>query len=208
MVKQTTKMWDRNLEEDRAHFLGTPSHRFIIHPSSTYRMTWDALCLIIIMMEAIILPLGLCFDMYPHAAVMWLSTTVFTPDILLNFFTGFYHNGVIIMRQTIIIQRYTLSWFWLDFLSTMPWEVMFEGSDVAESSGLLRFAKLGKLMRILRLLRVLKLRGMMQRVEEMFSSYIVLFLLSIMKTIMFFILIIHWIACLWGWIGNYEGEKA
>jgi hypothetical protein len=194
-----------DVEEDKATYLSTPSNRLIIHPSNGPRMLWDCASLVIILMEAVVLPMGICFNAYPPDGIMWISTSFFLPDIILNFFTGFYLNGLLVMRQTSITQRYCFGWFPVDFLSTVPWEV-FLPKDQGQASFMLKFAKIGKLMRVLRLLRILKLKALLQRVEDMFSSYIILFLLSIMKTILSYIFFCHWTACLWGWMGQYNGE--
>jgi hypothetical protein len=61
-------------------------------------------------------------------------------------------------------------------------------------------------MRTLRLLRIFKLRGLMHRIEDMFSSYIVLFTLSITKSIIIYMAFCHWTACLWGLMGDYHGD--
>lgn len=110
------------------------------------------------------------------------------------------------MRQSVVIKRYLISWFPIDFLSTVPWEAAFVGSNVAASSSLLRFVKLGKLLRVLRLLRVLKLRGLLSRIEDMFSSYALVFALSILKTLVSFLMVIHWIACGWGYLADGADE--
>lgn len=193
------------LEEDQAAYLGLPSHSFIIHPSSMFRMSWDCVSLVIILLESLILPMGLCFNMYPPNFIMWISTAFFTPDLILNFFTGFYSNGLLIMRQRLILKRYVMGWFVVDFCSTVPWEVIFSRQS-GNASFMLKFVKIGKLMRVLRLLRIFKLKTLIQRVEDMFSSYIVLFTLSIAKTVTSYVLFCHWIACIWGFIGDYDGE--
>lgn len=194
-----------NLEEDQASYLGMPTHRFIINPSSGGRMGWDTIALVIILMESVVLPLGLAFNVYPPDGVMWISTAFFLPDIVLNFCTGFYHNGMLIMRQKIIVKRYMFGWFLIDFPSTVPWEVLLS-SDQGQASFFLKFAKIGKLMRVLRLLRVLKLKALLQRFEDMFTSYIVLFTISVAKTVMIYVLFCHWCGCVWGWLGSHDGE--
>lgn len=202
-------IFKEELDEDKAVFLGTPSHRYVVHPSGSMRMAWDIGALVIILMESVILPLGLCFEIYPHEGVLWVSTGFFLPDIVLNFLTGFYHNGLLIMRQRAIIKHYLLGWFFIDFTSTVPWEALLRplgGESATEASFMLKLAKVGKLMRVLRLLRVLKLKSLLERVEDMFSSYIVLFTLSITKTVAVYCLFCHWTACVWGWLGTYDGD--
>merc|ERR1719428_291327 len=91
----------------------------------------------------------------------------------------------------------------LDVCSTFPWEAFFANSS--SSSSLLRLTKVGKLLRVLRLLRLAKLKDLFIRIEDMLggsNAWVVLF--SLAKWVVFFGLLCHWCACIWGFMGNPE----
>lgn len=95
---------------------------------------------------------------------------IFALDILMNFNTGYYNKGVVIMKRRIIILHYLTTWFIVDIFATFPYEytieqafVSSEGSNsnveqYSEAPQLLRMLKLIRFLRILRLLRVMKLK--------------------------------------------------
>lgn len=161
-------------------------------------MIWDAIALIAIMYEAVTVPLQICWEVATNEVMLWLMTTFFTVDIALNFCTGFFRDGILIMKWQPIIWNYLKGWFIIDFMSTFPW-----GSAVSSGTNatFLKFAKIGKLMRVLRLLRIAKLNILLKRIEELFCSSAIIIAISLLKMVLGFLLICHWCACSWGWLG-------
>lgn len=45
---------------------------------------------------------------------------IFLFDIYLNFNTGFYKKGILIMEPKSILKNYLKGWFWLDFMASFP----------------------------------------------------------------------------------------
>merc|ERR1712232_711781 len=109
----------------------------------------------IVLFESLIVPLNICFDVVLDDALTWAPTIFFSIDIILNFMTGFFHDGILVMRQTPIIKNYLRSWFVIDVLATVPWTLLI-GNDARAT--FIRYFKVGKLMRMARLLRLAKLK--------------------------------------------------
>merc|ERR1719498_1699170 len=63
-------------------------------------------------------------------------------------------------------------------------------------------AKIGKMLRMLRLLRVAKLNVLVQQVEDLFHSIMLVTLMKLGKIMAVVLLVCHWCACIWGWIGH------
>ena len=51
-------------------------------------------------------------------------TGFFVLDILLNFNTAFYEKGFIVTNRFKIAINYLKLWFWLDLISTIPYDVI------------------------------------------------------------------------------------
>lgn len=218
-VSKQAARWKNNFSEIRSGenvfdeagavdelWMCVPSHKFIIHPSGVFRMTWDFCALLAILHEATLLPLAICFDFEIAEVVVWVGCVFFALDLVLSFLTGFFREGILVMRQAMIVRAYLTSWFVVDLLSTFPWHVV---SSSGESNvSMLRFAKLGKMLRVLRLLRIAKLNMLVQRLEDLFCSSTLLIGISMTKIVFFFALLCHWCACAWGWLGHPDRHRS
>ena len=81
------------------------------------------------------------------------STFVFGLDILVNFNTGYVNSdGNTIMDRNLITKKYMATWFWLDLLSTVPFDLIFS----EERSSLLVLIRFAKAIPVLKTLRVAK----------------------------------------------------
>jgi hypothetical protein len=49
----------------------------------------------------------------------------FLTDILINFNTGFYKKGYLVMKRREIISNYFKTWFFMDLLASFPYSEMF-----------------------------------------------------------------------------------
>lgn len=111
------------------------------------------------------------------------------------------------MKQKRICLHYVRTWFAIDFVSTIPWQAIFNGST---SGTIVKFAKVGKLMRVLRLLRLAKLKRMVEKCEDVVASSILVNCFKMGKIVVTMALLCHWVACVWGWLGyptrDQEGD--
>lgn len=57
------------------------------------------------------------------------SFVVFAFDILLNFNTGVYLDGTLSMKRERIIKNYLSFWFWIDLISTFPYDIIIDESE-------------------------------------------------------------------------------
>lgn len=190
-----------DMREEDAATLADPTGRWICHPNSAYRMMWDLLSLLLIILECITVPLSAAFDLQPPEFWFVLTTVFFSLDIVINFCTGYFADGILIMRQSLIIKHYLQTYFLIDFFSTIPWESMAKGES-QRSTSLIKVAKLGKMMRMFRLLRLVKLYELFTKLEDLFTSYTLMVGLSLFKMLGFFGFLCHWSACIWGFMGN------
>lgn len=138
---------------------------------------------------------------------------IFATDILLNFNTGFYRKGVIIMKRKTVIFTYLRTWFLIDILATFPYEYSIEYAFGAEHESvqqlsqapqLLRMLKLVRFLRILRLLRVFKLKKFLYKIQEYIVTDVLGMIMDIVKLLVMIFFISHWMACIFYYIGDYD----
>lgn len=135
----------------------------------------------------------------------------FLLDILVNFNSGFYKKGVLVMSRKEIIFNYLKTWFALDMLASFPysWFINFDSyDDTSEANSktpqLLRLLKFMRFIRILRLLRVLRLQRIFIRLEENVASETMNIVIKFIKLIIVITFIAHWIACFFYVVGESE----
>lgn len=182
------------IEAHEAQWFATSSHIFMVHPNSRYRLIWDTIALLMILTESVTVPLVVGFNVSEPDTWFWLSTIFFTLDITLNFVTGYFRDGLLVMRQSVVVQNYLRQFFIVDFCSLIPWEFMFTSGQECDGASCL--------VRIVRLLRLFKVRHLVARVEDMFPSNLFSVILNLLAMTTLFVLLCHWSACIWGFIGN------
>ena len=53
-----------------------------------------------------------------------IVTGMFLFDIVLNFNTGFYYKGTLVVSRKAIALNYLKFWFWMDLLASFPYELV------------------------------------------------------------------------------------
>jgi hypothetical protein len=90
------------------------------------------------------IPYNLCFGVHPEGGMVVFDTLIdcfFLLDIcklpfiiifiVINFNTGFYRKGVVVMKRRDIIFNYLKTWFWLDLLASFPYNWVFNLDEQA-----------------------------------------------------------------------------
>jgi hypothetical protein len=172
---------------------------------------WDVLVLILILFECVTLPMSIAFALEMPTLVYWVSMSLFALDMCMSFNTGYFIGALLVMRRQWLAIHYIGTWFFLDLVSTFPWElVLTQFGESAAGQGneqtFLRILKLSKLMRVLRLLRVAKVTWLLKRLQSRgllpASLFHLKFGMSIARMFCIFFILSHWSACVWGWLGD------
>ena len=180
------------------HAHGGPTPRFIIHPNSKYRRTWDMFTVIFVLYLTWIIPFDLAFDwwnMSPGVYVFgYILDAWFAVDILMNFRTGFTHDGHVIMQPSKIAQHYFAFWFWIDIIASIPFEIFMSGVENKSQRKAIKMTKYFKIPRLMRMGRVLKY---LRKYAKYSGAFIVIF---------GFVLSCHFAACTWTMMFDLCGE--
>ncbi|KAK9534169.1 hypothetical protein VZT92_009233 [Zoarces viviparus] len=173
----------------------TPPH-IILH-YCTFKTTWDWVILILTFYTAIMVPYNVSFKTRQNN-IVWLVLdsvvdVIFLVDIVLNFHTTFVGpGGEVISDPKLIRMNYLKTWFVIDLLSCLPYDIInaFENVDEGMSS-------LFSSLKVVRLLRLGRVARKLDHYLEYGAAVLVLL-------VCVFGLVAHWLACIWYSIGDYE----
>ncbi|XP_070180487.1 voltage-gated delayed rectifier potassium channel KCNH1-like [Littorina saxatilis] len=174
----------------------TPPH-IILH-YCLFKTIWDWVILILTFYTAVMVPYNAAFkiktmDQLPLLVIDSMVDVVFFVDIVLNFHTTFVgSSGEVISDPKIIRMNYLKSWFVIDLLSCLPYDV-FNAFQYVDDGISTLFSAL-KVVRLLRLGRVVR---KLDHYLEYGAAMLILLILV-------FILFAHWFACIWYSIGSTE----
>ncbi|XP_066533222.1 potassium voltage-gated channel subfamily H member 5a isoform X1 [Hoplias malabaricus] len=204
----------------------TPPH-IILH-YCTFKTTWDWVILILTFYTAIMVPYNVSFKTKQNN-LAWLVVdsvvdVIFLVDIVLNFHTTFVGpGGEVISDPKLIRMNYLKTWFVIDLLSCLPYDIInaFENVDEdpisdssavghmpaagsssrnstrAEDSVLPGLSSLFSSLKVVRLLRLGRVARKLDHYLEYGAAVLVLL-------VCVFGLVAHWLACIWYSIGDYE----
>ncbi len=173
-----------------------------IDESSTFRLTWDILILLLIVAGCLLIPFQLAFR---HAALplgsklVYLIDLFFLADIALNFRTSFRQHGEKIADPGRVARHYLRTLFVVDLLAALPLDALFLGGEEPRAAGV----SLVLILRQLRLLRVVRLFVIFRRWQGL--SWTNSGHLRLAKYFTIFMLLVHGIACAWFLVPYLEG---
>ncbi|CAF3405786.1 unnamed protein product [Rotaria sp. Silwood1] len=177
----------------------TPPH-IILH-YCTFKTVWDWVILLLTFYTSLLVPYHAAFkskslDDVPLLVVDSIVDVIFFIDIILNFHTTYVHtkSGEVISDPKRIRKTYLKSWFVIDLLACLPYDV-FNAFQEAEE----RYGSIFSALKVLRLLRL-------GRVFRKLDNYLEYGAAVLLLLICVFVLVAHWFACVWYTIGFREGR--
>ena len=147
---------DESSATAKAHMSKRPW--YIIRPTSKSKSAWDFLVHLILLYCVFTIPYRLSFildSVYSTADIA--IDLLFTVDIMLTFFTGYYHEGIFVFDIRKIALEYFKKWFLIDFVAAFPLHLLVpvDESSNANISNFNKASRLGRLPRLLLLLLLL-----------------------------------------------------
>lgn len=184
--------------------------KWVMRPTSRPLIFWDIITTVIVIYDLIVIPLA-AFDLQSVAFTVldWVTATMWSFDIFVNFMRGVDIGGVVELRPSRIMARYLKSWFPLDILTvTVDWVVlMFSMSGDLEVLQNLRMRRLMRIVRIVRLIRLVRVmnRDTFKDLTKFYSEHVGV-LLNILKLLIAIWVVNHYVACGWYAIGNIYAQ--
>jgi hypothetical protein len=195
----------------------------VISPSSRMKLIWDLIVGVIIIFSVVIIPWKISFNVPSTTAWIFLDFFVdgiFLLDMIITFNTGYYEdlaNEIYISDRTLIAKHYLKSWFFIDFISTIPFDylanLISSGSIIAKrEDGVGMELRLTKIVRGLRLFRLARLVTMTVKVQRLHKAAnqqydinpAVIPLIKMIGVIMYGL---HVLGCGWYFVCTLEEEQ-
>lgn len=193
----------------------TLSGQYLIAPQNALKILWDIIILIIIILQGIYIPLLIAFDINVAVEFVYFdfcATVFLLIDILLSFNSGYLKKGAIVMNRHLIIKHYIKSWFFIDLISTFPYDWIinqspydkenYSSSDkgYAKAPKLLRVIKLTKFFAIFKLIKLAKVKLYLYKIEDYLNNDLFDKFVTIVRILIVLFFIAHWNACTWYFI--------
>jgi len=191
-------------QKARGHIYDTDRHRqtvTIIRHDKGKRMAWDILMMFLLFYISLTLPFSLGFGSNPVLdRIDRIFDILFCCDVVLNFRTTYAdRDETVIVSGRKIACKYLRTWFLLDFLSSVPFDMITAGlMPSLTPARLLKLGKIAKVMKLLRIGKMLKAIGgseWMEKLEERSSTKAHQTSLRILKLTTLAFVLCHWLAC-------------
>ncbi|CAE8584380.1 unnamed protein product [Polarella glacialis] len=179
--------------------------RFVVQPSSSKRVFWEFMGLIMVCYDIVIIPLQLLDppeDTF-YFVMSWATRMFWTLDLIFSFFTGYISQaaqGMIETRVTKIAVQFVKTRLALDLtIVTCDWlEVVLQAAEGGAGNGnAFRLISMLRAIRPFRLLRITKARNMTDFVLGHIRSEGAMIASYVLAIVLMLISMIHVIACLW-----------
>ncbi|XP_076334897.1 potassium voltage-gated channel protein eag-like isoform X2 [Tachypleus tridentatus] len=177
----------------------TPAH-ILLHYCA-FKAIWDWIILILTFYTAIMVPYNVAFKSKSSEDVSFLVLdsivdVIFFIDIVLNFHTTFVGpGGEVVSDPKIIKMNYLKSWFIIDLLSCLPYDV-FNAFDHDDDG-------IGSLFSALKVVRLLRLGRVVRKLDRYLEYGAAMLILLLC----FYMLVAHWLACIWFSLGRSDAEN-
>lgn len=148
----------------------TGSWRYYLHPASAYTQRWTALINALIVIVAFTEPASLAFKSEEREGLVLSWTDIveiifdvlFALDIFLTFNRPIEEHGRLIWDRKVIAKHYLSGWFAVDFVATVPLDILFMSLTEPKSAAARTLSCLG----LLRLLRLYRIKYMFNDLEK------------------------------------------
>jgi potassium voltage-gated channel Eag-related subfamily H protein 7 len=194
----------------------------IVDPNTQRMNNWDVTMMMLLVFTAFVTPFEVAFLSTEVNALFWINRFIdmlFLCDLVLNFMISYpvfvRSTRVWIISPAKIAKRYLSSWFLIDLISILPYDIL----TVTGGGGNMGNLKMLRIVRCMRLLKIVKILKSFKKMEKMKEKAGVKF--STTKLLQFIVVLVgvsHWLSCLWmmvpsmessdeNWVTNYYGIK-
>jgi hypothetical protein len=189
----------------------------VLHPQSQFVQKWDLAMLWLMAFTATVTPYEIGFLETKIDTLFFLNRIAdigFVTDIFIQFRLGFFdrENLKFEMRKQQIAKRYFQSWFAIDAVSTVPYDVIAlflgggeEGGDGGgDNLSQLKILRILKLLKMVKMLRVLKSARILKRLVA--AAGLSNATTQLLKFLLIIMALLHWTACVWRILPDIEAN--
>jgi hypothetical protein len=185
----------------QAELMTKQAAKNIIHPKNDkWFGKWNLVLAIALVFTALVTPFEIAFLKVSLNVLFFINRTVdvvFCTDIFINLRLAYFDpkERKFVIDPAMIRRHYLRSWFLLDTISTIPWDI-FDVVETGASLSDLKVLRILKLMKLTKLFRMIKASRSMKAVQETLD--LTNESMNFFSKVVYFLLTIHWIACIWG----------
>lgn len=125
-------------------------HIKVIKPDSYFKIIWDIILLLFIIINIFYIPIYISFEIYPNGIFEWLfdllPSWIFIAEMVLNFNTAYYDKGLMHEDRKSIIKHYVKGNFIWDLIVVVPFLMSYLDIPFVRYALLLRLTRLSSLM--------------------------------------------------------------
>ena len=178
----------------------------ILHPFGPFRCFWDFAVMLMLIYTCIEVPVTLAFNVdlaFDHYSgyIAFSIDILLLIDILITFRTAYFDKWDrlrLIIDECEIAKKYICGWFFIDLLTSIPFEFMLPASNIV------KFVKVFRVFRFVRIVKILRLFKMIKYFDGFMSQFVIrelLVILKFLKILALMVLFAHLSACAWFFVG-------
>jgi hypothetical protein len=184
------------------------SQTLLLKPDSFSRYLWELFFVGTVMILGILIPIDAAF--FDVKSEFSQNLSIFTSclyfmDILITLNTGLYIKGEPILKRSTILTKYLSFHFWVDLISTVPFDLLIIHSFFSDSKTFSNQV-LSKLLKLFRLVRLTRIEKALLEVEGRLIRQTSFFLLKIVKIFYYLFLVANGTACLMFFVSSRNLE--
>jgi len=172
----------------------------LLRHDSVTRMAWDMLLMVLLFYVSVSVPYSLGLGSSDILDTMdRITDCFFCCDLVLNFRTSFVdRDDTVIFDNYKIAVKYLKSWFLLDFVSSVPFDLVTAG--LIPNLTPARLMKIGKIAKVIKLMRLSKMMALaeselMEVLDKKLGGRAHTTFIRICKLAAITFLLAHWLAC-------------
>jgi len=181
--------------------------KWIVNPMGKKYICWNLVMALLIIYTITFMPYGMVFmNDDPKVSTMESYMNIFFGiDIFVNFCTAIFdEEGKPIISHKLIAIDYMKGFFFLDFVSSIPFNLF---SDAASANKLLRVLKIPRLVRMFKLAKVIKLGDLYKGTSFSYFLKINGGLLKVVSLVLVTIMILHLAACVFAAVALMDEDS-
>ncbi|CAD8106695.1 unnamed protein product [Paramecium sonneborni] len=169
----------------------------VIRPDSKFKIIWDILLLLFIVMNIFYIPINISFNISTSGVFEYLfdllPSWIFVAEIIINFNTAYYDKGLMHEDRKSIVKHYLKDNFFWDLVVVIPF--LMSNMNIP-------------FVRYTLLLRLTRLSPLMESIEEMLNlQENIQIVVDLFKLIFFLLLTGHFCGCAWHFVALTEYES-
>lgn len=185
------------------------------HPSGYFKLLWDAVSIIVTLLDAFTMPVSLAWGVAPGSdddpgyllSIFWITFVFWVMDMPVTMNTAVYKNGEIRKRRRVVMCTYLKTWFLFDtaMIALDVLTILALSPDSALSA--VRSFRIMRAMRLLRLLKMSKFNNLLQEVAASTGRQWLILVMAIANTSGLILVVAHLLTCFWYYIGRTVQEQ-